>query len=325
MPVRKKLAFITIVYWFLLFYILAALVWWFIALNRQTNEMVELQMSQINANDIAYAKKVEQVEEYKERKKAQYIGEGSIFLLLIGVGAIFVYRAIKKQWQLSEQQQNFMMAVTHELKTPIAIAKLNLETLRKRKLDDGKQQELLQATLDETERLNALTSNILLASKMDGGEQEFFTTPIDFSRVVDEVAQQFKKRYSNRIIETQIAPECDIKGDALLIRLLVSNLLDNALKYAPATEPILLTLSADSYITFKVFDQGPGIPENEKEKIFEKFYRMGNESTRGTKGTGLGLYLCRHIVKGHRGKIWVEANSPQGSIFHVQFPIVKHH
>ena len=324
MPVRKKLAFITIVYWFLLTYILAALVWWFIALNRQTNEMVALKMSEINADDIAYANKVKQVEVFRERKKTQYIGEGSIFLLLIGVGAIFVYRAIKKQWQLNEQQQNFMMAVTHELKTPIAIAKLNLETLRKRKLDDNKQQELLQATLEETERLNALTSNILLASKMDGGKQEFFTTPIDFGMVVDEVARQYRKRYNNRIIETDIAPECDIKGDALLIRLLVSNMLDNAIKYAPATAPVQITLSAGTHITLKVADQGRGIPENERLKIFEKFYRMGDESTRGTKGTGLGLYLCSRIVKGHRGHIWVAANYPKGSVFHVQFPIINH-
>jgi signal transduction histidine kinase len=323
MPVRKKLAFITIVYWFLLFYILAALVWWFIALNRQTNEMVSLKMSEINANDIAYANKVKQVEVFKKRKQTQYIGEGSIFLLLIGVGAIFVYRAIKKQWQLNEQQQNFMMAVTHELKTPIAIAKLNLETLRKRKLDDNKQQELLLATLEETERLNGLTSNILLASKMDGGEQEFFTTPIDFGMVVDEVVRQYKNRYANRVIETDIAAECDIKGDALLIRLLVSNLLDNAIKYAPATAPIQIMLSAGTYIILTVADQGPGIPENERIKIFEKFYRMGDEFTRGAKGTGLGLYLCNRIVKGHRGTIWVEDNSPKGSKFYVQFPVIK--
>ena len=107
------------------------------------------------------------LDEHK-RNKTKYLGEGSIFFLLILVGAAFVYRSVRRQFKMQQQQQNFMMAVTHELKTPISVARLNLETLLKYTLDPEKQKKLIRMTLEETARLNFLTNNILIASQLEG-------------------------------------------------------------------------------------------------------------------------------------------------------------
>ncbi|MBC7687213.1 MAG: two-component sensor histidine kinase, partial [Aquabacterium sp.] len=117
----RRLRIILIVYWFLLTYIIAALVYWFIALNQQNTQMADLATSQLKAGDAQYTHELNDIANLKKRKTAQYIGEGSIFLLLILSGAVFIYRMVRRQFKQGQQQQNFMMAITHELKTPIAI------------------------------------------------------------------------------------------------------------------------------------------------------------------------------------------------------------
>src|SRR5205809_1111752 len=157
---KRKLTFITIVYWFLLLFIIAAWVWWFISLQNQNNQMLLYKLTQLNKDDVAYDQKLYLINDEHERKTGQYISEGITFLLVTLVGAVFVYRSVRKQFLLGRQQQNFMMAVTHELKTPIAVVTLNLETLQKRKLDEEKQQHIINTTLQEAGRLNDLTTNI---------------------------------------------------------------------------------------------------------------------------------------------------------------------
>src|SRR5450755_2049822 len=151
---KKRLEVATIVYWFLLMYIIAALIWWFIALNQQSHQMALYKLVELKADDPAYLQKADAITSEEKRKNAQFIGEGAIFLLVILIGALFVYRAVRRQIKMTQQQQNFMMAITHELKTPIAIAKLNLETLQKHKLDEVQQKKLITNTILETNRLN---------------------------------------------------------------------------------------------------------------------------------------------------------------------------
>src|SRR5947209_6104716 len=120
----KRLATITLVYWFVLLYIIAALVYWFISLQHKNTKMSDLLLNELKHDDAGYYNKVAQIVDSKRRKTAQYISEGATFLALILIGAVFVYRATRRQLNLSSQQQNFMMAVTHELKTPIAVTRL---------------------------------------------------------------------------------------------------------------------------------------------------------------------------------------------------------
>ena len=140
----KRLHFIFIIYWFLLTYIIVALIWWFIALNRQNQQMTALELQQLDSHNPGFDKTNTKIKDGEKRKTMQYLGEGAIFFLLIVAGAVYVFRIARKQLKQSQEQQNFMMAITHELKTPIAITKLNLETLQKRKLDEPQQQRLIQ-------------------------------------------------------------------------------------------------------------------------------------------------------------------------------------
>lgn len=314
----KKLTLVTVVYWILLSYIVAALIWWFIALEKQNQNITNVRLLELVKDDPQYFEKVTQIEEAKKRKTAQYIGEGLTFLALILVGAVFVFRAARKQLLLSQQQQNFMMAVTHELKTPIAVTRLNLETLQKRKLDDEKQQKLISNTIQEANRLNILCNNILLAAQLDAGAYATNKEEINFSDMVEGCIDDFRNRFPQRVVYESIAEGLYINGEQLLLNMLVNNLLENAMKYSPKESVIRIELkSRGKEMTLTVSDEGIGIPDDEKIKVFDKFYRVGNENTRSTKGTGLGLYLCSRIVKSHNGYISVTDNQPQGSNFAV--------
>ncbi|HKZ68391.1 MAG TPA: sensor histidine kinase, partial [Chitinophagaceae bacterium] len=117
-----------------------------------------------------------------------------------------------------------------------------------------------------------------------------------------------------------IQPDAEVKGDPLLLQILINNLLENAIKYSSKESPIAATLKiTDSVLQLEIADEGPGIPDEEKKKIFTKFYRIGSEAIRKTKGTGLGLYLCSKIADDHNADILVTNNTPHGSIFVVQF------
>ena len=317
---KKRLAVVTIVYWFLLLYIIVALVWWFIALQRQSHQMAVYKIMELKADDPAYLQKIDLVTEEEKSKNVQFIGEGSIFLLVILIGAVFVYRAVRRQIKMAQQQQNFMMAITHELKTPIAIAKLNLETLQKHKLEEGKQQKLIHATLQEANRLNTLTNNILISSQLEGGGYKLLKEELDFSSLTTNCVQDFHARFPERKLDSRIEDDIDISGDALLLQILVNNLLDNAIKYTLKESNISLTLQKTNKGVFlKIADEGPGIADDEKKKVFERFYRIGSEQVRKTKGTGLGLYLCKKIAVDHNADISVTNNHPAGSIFTVHF------
>jgi signal transduction histidine kinase len=321
---KKRLQIASITYWLLLAYIVVALVWWFIALQRQNHQMANYKISELKMDDPSFQARYAQITDEKRRKDIRNIGEGGIFLVVILIASIFVYQAVRRQIRLQHQQENFMMAITHELKTPIAIAKLNLETLLKYALSEEKQQKMLQATLQETNRLNTLASNILVSSQLEGGRYRTAKEELDLSDLIKTAINDFKNRFPDRRWQCEIEPEIDINGDPLLLQILVNNLIENAVKYSPREGLIAFKLyQKNKTVQFHVIDEGPGIPEDEKKRIFEKFYRIGNETTRTAKGTGLGLYLCKKIVEDHNGHIKVADNLNGGSTFMVSFT-VKH-
>lgn len=310
----------------MLFYIVAALIWWFISLEKQSHALSDFKLRQLKATvDSAtlprlYESEYDAIVTGTRRTTIKHISEGLFFLALIIVGAIFVFRSVRRQIRLQLQQQNFMMAVTHELKTPISIVKLNLETMLKYALDTEKQRRLIHNTLEETTRLNFLTNNILVASQLEGGGYKFSKDELDLSDLLKDCLLDFRNRFPDRSFAEQIEPGADVKGDPLLLQILINNLLENAIKYSPKDSPIFASLkTADSITELIITDEGPGIPEDEKQKIFSKFYRIGSETTRKTKGTGLGLYLCSKIAADHNADISVTNNTPRGSSFVVRF------
>jgi len=325
---KKRLRRTTILYWTLLIYIIAALVWWFITLEKQNDEMRDLRVTQLKASvdsistpDLYKAESGKINKDYK-RNQAKYIGEGSIFLLLILVGAAFVYRSVRRQFYMQQQQQNFMMAVTHELKTPISVVKLNLETMQKYSFNEEKQKKLIGVMLNETSRLNFLTNNILVASELEGGGYISSKEELDLSDLLKDCIQDFRSRFPDRTFISEIQQGADVKGDALLLQMMINNLLENAVKYSHKDTPVLAILKKENGLLYlQVIDEGPGIADEEKKKIFSKFYRIGNEATRKTQGTGLGLYLCNKIARDHNADISVTNNNPRGSIFVITFKI----
>lgn len=323
----KRFRFLTVVYWLLLLYIVAALVWWFVSLEKQNQNLTNLRLSELNFQKATldpkkFAEENFKIEDDSKRNTEKYIAEGVTFLILILIGAFFVYRSVRKQFRMQQQQQNFMMAITHELKTPISVAMLNLETLQKYQLDAEKQKKLIRMTLQETSRLDTLINNILVSSQLEGGGYVFSKEELDFSSLFKDCIRDAKTRYPERNFIEDIEPEIEIAGDPLLLQLLISNLIENAVKYSPKEKPIICKLGrSGKNVLLNIIDEGIGIADTEKTKIFEKFYRTGNESTRKTQGTGLGLYLCSKIAGDHNADISVTNNIPSGTNFAIHFHI----
>lgn len=315
---------ITGIYVFVLAYTVLQLVWWGVLLHQQSIQIAKYEQLEIThrvhelTQPAQFMSEMQRLHKEQQMRTFKYVGEGIIFLVLILAGAALVYRAVWKQMKLSQQQQNFMMAVTHELKSPIAVAKLNLETLRKHKLDEEKRLKLLDTTIRETNRLDQLCNNILLASQFEHQKYQPFLEQLDFSRLLQNGLEELQSRIVSHPIKTDIAPYIWLNADKFMMQLMLNNLVENAVKYAPKGSEINVRLFIEGEtLKLTVADEGEGIPLAERNKIFLKFYRIGNENTRKSKGSGLGLYLTQKIVEQHGGSITVRDNAPKGTCFEI--------
>jgi len=275
-------------------------------------------------DDPEYISKLEKINNDRHRLATAYKSEGLAFILVILAGAVFLRSAVMRQIRIQRQQQNFMMAITHELKTPISITRLNMETLLKHSLDDSKKEKILKSSLQEINRLNTLTGNILVSAQLEGGSYLFNKEEINFSQIVSDSSQDFVNRFPNRPWNITMEPDLYISGDPLLMQILVNNLIDNAVKYSPPGSPITIHLKKEGdQGILELIDEGAGIPKKEQKRIFQKFYRVGNEDTRIAQGTGLGLYLGRKITRDHKMRLQVSDNKPKGTIFTVHFNLIQ--
>lgn len=319
----------TSIYVLILAYIIAALVFWESRLQQQSGrifaqEIVTLR-SQVDSAKYPeqYSENVLMLRAKLRSRTVQFIGEGATFLVVILIGAAVVYSSFSRRIRLSRQQNNFMLAVTHELKSPLAAIKLNLQTLEKHKLDESKRQLLLDRCIRESNRLNDLCNNMLFASQIEGRQYVPAMEPFSLSNLAEDIVAEFAAR-SARPFSEDITPACRVHGDKAMIRIAINNLVENATKYTPDDKPITVALyTRAQWAIIEVRDEGPGIPDEEKKQVFEKFYRVGNEESRKAKGTGLGLYLCSKILEQHKGRISVRDNVPRGTIFEVQLPMLK--
>lgn len=309
-------------FWGMLTYIVAALIWWFISLETQNRQMTRFRLERLDTKSAEYVQQTQAIISEQKRNTTKYIGEGITFLALLLFGAFVVFRSFRRRISYIAMQQNFMMAVTHELKTPIATTRLSLETILHRKLDESQQQKLLQNALAETGRLDVLTNNILLASQVEESDAITTATPFSLTALLEQTLKEYGARFPARKIIAAIDKDIWINGEEKWMQIAISNLVDNALKYAPKEPPVSVHLTAvASKAVLSVADEGSGIPPSEKKKIFYKFYRIGNEITRSTKGTGLGLYLTQKIIAKHRGRVEVKDHLPKGSIFVMEIPL----
>ncbi len=305
-------------------YILLQFLWWEVLLVKQTGQIIDLKqkISELSiTNESTLINEIALLHKKKTMQVMMIVGEGTVFLLLLLFGIYKIKQSQDKETALNNQQKNFFLSITHELKTPIAATKLQLQTLQKQKLSEQIQQELISNALIETERLNALIDNVLLASRLDAGEFIFKLSQQNISELVLKTVNRYYKREVNSG-ELQIKVTNNIFGeiDETTFPSIITNLIDNAIKYSPDQKEIVIELSIKNNKPILIVrDAGCGISADDKEKIFAKFFRAGNEETRGAKGTGLGLYIVNYIVNNHNATIKVKDNQPKGSVFEIQF------
>lgn len=312
-----------VIFGVVLAYIVLQFLWWEVLLVKQNGKIIDekQKLLELSSTDAMQLKRdIAELHHRRNMQTVMIVGEGTVFLLLLLYGVYRIKLAHDKEQFLNKQQNNFFLSITHELKTPIAATKLQLQTLQKQKLSADQQSELIRAALLETERLNMLIDNVLLVSRLDTGNFIFKKEKRDLGAFVSSLLDRYyrKELQSGELaFESQEGVLTEI--DEYAFPSVITNLVDNAIKYSGLQKDIKIRLKRNgSQVLLQVCDQGVGIQEHDKALVFNRFYRAGNEETRSSKGTGLGLYIVRYLVTQHEGLIRVRDNSPKGSIFEIE-------
>ncbi len=243
-------------------------------------------------------------------------GEAAVFIILLFLGLYFIRRSILKELALAHEKKNFSLSVTHELKTPIASSKLFVETLINRDLPKEKEKEILKKIYSDQNRLQQLVEDILLASKVDETNLKLHLTPTNIKSFIEQTVFNM---VGDNPIQINIASDLVMYVDEFYFSSVIQNLQSNAVKYSERETPIIWEAQPKgNKIQLRIKDEGKGIKDAEKINVFKLFYRSGNEETRRTKGTGIGLYLVAKIVKLHKGKIRALDNQPKGTIIEIE-------
>jgi len=249
--------------------------------------------------------------------------------------AVLVFHDITELRRLENIRKDFVANVSHELRTPLTSIKGYVEAL----LDGGKDDpetsvRFLDIILKQSDRLNLILEDLLQLSKIESGQVQFKQEPLHIGSVVERTIAMVKPLADKKHhrLSSQIAADLPlISGDQERLVQVLANLVDNAIKYTP--EGGLITVAARRIpvakntadeqrdgIELTVTDTGIGIPERDRPRVFERFYRVDKARSRELGGTGLGLAIVKHIVEGHGGQVWVEGNVPTGSRFVVRLP-----
>lgn len=315
-------------------YIIASFAWWMYILqdnNRENyrsliaKDQAEFIMQGNAADDFFDTPLYKKIHTDYLRKQYMLLGEGVIFITLITLGFIRIRNTFQEEIRLTQQQNNFLLSITHEFKSPLASLKLSMQTMHKHNLEMQKVQRLVAISLDDIDRLESLIENILLASKMDSSNLAWDSDAVNISELLKESTGRFQRKYMEmRRFVVDIQEDVYVNGDRFSLASAFNNLLENAYKYSQAQSTIGVRLTSDDHhCVCTISDTGIGIADKEKPKIFDRFYRIGSEETRSTKGTGLGLFIVKQVVMIHKGTIRVSDNKPTGTVFEIQLPLVS--
>jgi two-component system, OmpR family, phosphate regulon sensor histidine kinase PhoR len=252
-----------------------------------------------------------------------FLAVGATLLALVLVGVVTYLTLTIKAISLSQRQSNFIDAVTHELKSPIASLKLYLQTLNRRQVTAAEQEDFFRFMLDDVERLDSLINHLLDAARIDKDRTPAPPEDVDLAAVLRGVADQVAIRYrvAPQTIKLDLVP-CIVPASPVDLELIFRNLIDNAVKYAsdddPQVEVVMRPLPRDR-VQIRVCDNGKGIPLQYRSKLFARFIRVGSELERDKPGTGLGLYIVRTLVTRLRGKVRIrDREKGSGTEFEVQ-------
>ena len=255
---------------------------------------------------------------------------GIVFFDVLIFGLIINTTFLIREIRRNEQHDAFINAVTHELKTPIASIRLYLETLKTRDVDEQQRQEFYNIMLADSDRLMKTVEQVLRASRMRHRQRRISRSAINLGEMVRECLELARVQYG--LNETHLmyteSPEASnarVSGDIDELRAAFANLLDNAVKYSDEQVRVVVSVSApdEKRVTVSVADQGIGIPQTQLKSIFKRFYRVPGQFMARVKGTGLGLFIVKSVVRKHGGRVYAEsAGLGQGSTFTVQLPRV---
>ncbi len=240
-------------------------------------------------------------------------------------GTVYAFRDLTEERALEELKADFVATVSHELRTPLAAIYGSAQTIRRKDitLDPEIQDQLLGVIASESDRLGTIVNDLLVAGRLDANQLPLAIERCDPVELASSVVEAARTHLPETIdLQLEVPAEVPrVVADPGQLRQVLVNLVDNAIKYSPEGGRVALSVAnGDGGIRFTIVDAGLGIPTNEHRRIFEKFYRLDPDMTRGIGGTGLGLYICRELVRRMDGKIWVESKLGEGSTFVVELP-----
>jgi len=237
----------------------------------------------------------------------------------------WIHGALNRLREFDRLKDEFIAIVSHELRTPLTSVYGAAMTLDKHKLDDERRRELLGIIATEAARLSRLLDDILWVSRLDSGRAQPYITAVEPLALTEDVVDATRTHLPHGLTLEVLhdAPLPDVAADPDKLRQVLVNLVENAVKYSRTGRIQVRLSSYYGNVRFSVRDEGPGIPLNQQERIFEKFYRLDPHMTRGVGGTGLGLYICRELVDTMNGDIWVESAPGEGSTFSFELPVAQ--
>ena len=313
MPFQLKPRAAFLVFNFLVIFLMANSIWWFILMERVTDE--KIQMSQELG---ASAEVIEQIYEQESSRRRMIILEGVVFFLFLLAGLWMIYRTLVKQRELRQQQENFMMAITHELKTPLASINLYVDSLLSPEIAEQEKLKILPKIKHDVYRLKRQIENVLEVARHHGLTEKSSYESFNLSQLLDQRLDALKKFYSNvnYRLKADIEEKVRIYGDRRALGKAIDLILENSLVHNEGREiEITVGLSLSNNIIYlNIGDNGCGVDKEEISKIFDQFYRAGPELTRPSYGTGLGLYIAREIINSHGGTISVISEGPSRGI-----------
>ena len=247
----------------------------------------------------------------------------SVVAVALGDETVYAFRDATHDRRLEDLRSQFVATISHELRTPLASLHGAAMTLREHDLPAQMQDDLLEMIAEQSNRLASLVEEILVAGQLDSGSLSVVADTFDPEELVRSVVTAARSRLGKETtIDVSIPPVLPkVHGDGERTRQVLLNLLDNAIKYSPSGGRIEVALATvGDQLRFSVRDDGLGIPVGEQERIFDKFYRLDPDQRRGIGGTGLGLYICRELVRSMHGRIWVESDRGNGTTFAFELP-----
>lgn len=246
-------------------------------------------------------------------------------LALAAALSVVAVMQLRREGELAQLRADFVANVSHELRTPLAQIRLDIDTLRLGRYDTPELHSAILARIDrETRRLTYLADNVLRLSRHTRGPAGTVREPTDIRRDAAQIVEEFRPLAAARraTIETSLQPTPIVALEADAFRQIVLNLLDNAVKYGPPGQTVMVTVDVvEGYVRLTVADQGPGVPLDDRERIWLPFVRGSSSQRRGVGGSGIGLTIIREAVERHRGRAWVSDSPAGGASFVIEFPL----